>query len=99
MELAHGLKEGSNTVMVPMTIDASGRLLVRIDAEPAYASIVDSTTSTTYTYMCEAMPGTLEAAAAWRICRMNNATGVTTWADGNANFDNVAANRAALNYS
>lgn len=32
MELAHGLKEGSNTVLLPVMVDASGRLCIRVDA-------------------------------------------------------------------
>lgn len=99
MEIPHGKKEGTDTVFVPFMTDSLGRLCVRIDAEPVYASIVDTTSSAEFTYMCEAVPGTQPALAAWRICRMENATGITTWADGNANFDNVAANRTTLAYS
>ena len=58
------------------------------------AEIIDTTTSATYSYFCEAAPGTLASAAAWRISRLTVATGVIQWADGNAAFDNVAANRA-----
>lgn len=63
------------------------------------AEIIDQTTTAGYTYMCEALPGTLTSASAWRISRLNMATGVVLWADGNANFDNVADNRASLSYS
>ncbi len=60
----------------------------------AYAEIIDTTTSATYSYHCEALPGTATSAAAWRVSRLTNATGVVQWADGNANFDNVANDRA-----
>lgn len=60
----------------------------------SYAEIIDTTTSATYAYHCEAVPGTATSDAAWRISRLTVATGVVLWADGNANFDNVADNRA-----
>ncbi len=65
-----------------------------VSAVPTFAEIIDTTTSTTYYYYCEAVPGTLTTAAAWRISRLTVATGVIQWADGNANFDNVATDRA-----
>jgi hypothetical protein len=67
--------------------------------DPALALIVDSTTTAGFTYLCEAQPGTAAATAAWRISKITDATGVTVWADGNGNFDNVAADRASLTYS
>ena len=60
----------------------------------AFAELIDDYTSATYTYICEASPGTLTSAASWRIQRITNATGRTEWADGDANFDNIADNRA-----
>lgn len=63
------------------------------------ASIVDSTTTVGSVYTCEAMPGSLSSAAKWRISKKVTSTGVTTWADGDGNFDNVADNRAALTYA
>ncbi len=68
-------------------------------ADQPLAFIADTTTSATYTYLCEALPGTLASAAAWRVSRIEKATGVCTWADGNSDFDNVANNRASLTYS
>lgn len=67
--------------------------------DAAFAEIIDQTTTAGYTYMCEALPGTLTSAATWRISRLTMATGVVLWADGNAAFDNIADNRAALSYS
>lgn len=52
-------------------------------------------------YRGEAAPGTLESAAGWRIRRLtlSGDDDVTEeWADGNANFDNVWADRAILGY-
>jgi hypothetical protein len=63
------------------------------------ASILDSTSNASYVYFCEAPPGTLSSAAAWRISRLNVATGVTTWAGGTAAYTNIADNRTALAYS
>ena len=57
----------------------------------------------TTTYVCIAPPGSLSSAAVWKIYREVVSGGGTirtvTWADGNAQFDNVADNRATLTYS
>jgi hypothetical protein len=58
------------------------------------AEIIDTTTSATYYYHCEAAPGTITTDAAWRISRFTVATGVLQWADGNGKFDNAASTRA-----
>jgi hypothetical protein len=64
-------------------------------------AIVVDEVSSTLTYVGEAVPGTLQATALWRIKRISIAAGVTTieWADGDSNFDNVFSNRASLAYS
>lgn len=69
-------------------------IVIGIRNAEALAEIIDTTTSATYSYHCEAAPGTATSAAAWRISRLTVATGVVQWADGNGNFDNVADNRA-----
>lgn len=68
--------------------------LVSATDNVAYAEIIDTTTSATYNYHCEAQPGTLTSAALWRISRLTVATGIVQWADGNSAFDNIADNRA-----
>jgi hypothetical protein len=56
--------------------------------------------SSTLTYIGHATPGTLNAAAAWRIRRVTGSSDITVeWADGNANYDNVWDDRAGLSYS
>ena len=52
----------------------------------------------TYTYVGEAAVGAAESDAVWRIQRVDS-SGNVTWADGNANFDNVWVNYASLTYS
>lgn len=74
-------------------------VLVDYIDEMPYATIIDSITTPGTTYICEAYPGTLSSAAKWRIQKLVSATGVITFADGNAAFDNIADNRAALAYS
>jgi hypothetical protein len=56
--------------------------------------------SDTITYIGEALPGTSQSAAAWRIKRIDSSSGTSIlYADGDAQFDNIWANRAALSYS
>jgi hypothetical protein len=51
-------------------------------------------------YLGKALPGELTSSAVWQISKINMTTGViTTWADGDSNFDNIWDNRASLTYS
>lgn len=53
------------------------------------------------TYIAYAPPGTLQSSAAWRVKRIveSGSNTVITWADGNANYDNVATDLTNLSYS
>lgn len=51
-----------------------------------------------YTYTMLAAPGSLSGNAVWRISRTDS-VGSRMWADGNANFDNVASNYLAITYT
>ncbi len=56
--------------------------------------------SATIAYLGKALPGTVTSAGSWQISKINTTSGiVTTWADGNSNFDNIWDNRASLTYS
>lgn len=53
------------------------------------------------TYVGIATPGSAQASAVWQ-CKKIDATGgntVVTWADGDADFDNVASDLTSLTYS
>lgn len=73
--------------------DGSFAQVVAAD-DVAYAEIIDTTTSATYAYHCEALAGSATSAAVWRISRLTVATGVVQWANGDGNFDNIADARA-----
>ncbi len=74
------------------------------DAVP-YAERVDFVGDTViyrgYAELVDGEPGPAEADAVWRIKRLTfvGPDVSTTWADGNANFDNAWNDRAALTYS
>lgn len=58
------------------------------------------TVSGSITYVGLAAPGTTQAAAKWQCKKIDETTGVViTFADGDANFDNVATDLVALTYS
>ncbi len=97
MEVIQGKKHGSHTVFLPVAVDDLGRVIVSDDAP--MASIVDTTSTAGYHYLCEAEPGSPVGSAVWRISRLTVATGVLQWAGGTAAFVHVAADRAALSYS
>lgn len=59
----------------------------------------DSSASPTL-YLGVAVPGSATSAAAWQITKFDVSSGVVqTYADGDANFDNVWDDRASLSYS
>ena len=52
------------------------------------------------TYLGKAKPGSSQASAVWQAKKIDGSSGtVITFADGNANFDNVATDLTALSYS
>lgn len=66
-----------------------------------YAKRLDSVSSTEM-YKGEAAVGSLTTSALWRIQKIifgNDGDVTITWADGNANFDNIWDNRLSLSYS
>jgi len=58
------------------------------------------TVSGSITYVGIAAPGTAQATAKWQCKKIDETTGtVVTFADGDANFDNVATDLTALTYT
>src|SRR3990172_10650651 len=58
------------------------------------------TESGTVTYICRAAPGTTQATAKWQVFKIDDTTStIISFADGNANFDNVATDLTSLTYS
>lgn len=79
------------------TLGYDGQALQRSLAD---AMAVKVTTSGDITYIGLAAAGTAEATAKWQARKINASSGVViTFADGNANFDNVATDLTALSYS
>lgn len=87
---------------LPMQLEINYGMLAGISEEDmAYADRADMV-GTTLIYRGQAAPGALESAGLWRIRRLTIGTDddvTTEWADGNANFDNIWADRAALSYA
>ena len=59
--------------------------------DPVMTTLIDN--AGTYTYIGEALPGTLTSAASWLISRVTNATGSIYQSSGK--FDQVWDNRAS----
>lgn len=84
-------------VSVSESLGYDGQNLQRLNADAMATKI---TTSGSVTYIAIAAPGTAESTAKWQAKKVDSTTGVViTWADGNANFDNVATDLTALTYS
>ncbi len=67
-------------------------------ASAAYATRIDEA-SATVSYVGKAALGSATSAAAWQIQKLDSTSGlIVTWADSNADFDNVWDNRASLTY-
>lgn len=74
------------------------------DAVATFAQRIDDTTASTIYYFGEAVPGTLDANALWRISRITFITPGEDdvdieWADGDSDFDNIWDDRLGLSYS
>lgn len=70
-------------------------------AEINYAQRIDEKTTAKTVYIGKAEIGALPSSAVWQIKRISDVTTttITTWADGNDEFDNVWDDRAILTYS
>lgn len=66
-----------------------------------HSSIRVDDASSTVTYVGEAPFASSESDAVWRIKKLETIGTVfkVTWADGNANFDNVWSNRTSITYT
>lgn len=76
-------------------------LVYELSKVPTYATNFDQYDATTG-YLGEAIPGSSSADAVWRIKKLVFGTDgdvTTTFADGNAAFDNIWDDRASLTYS
>lgn len=82
-----------------MLTDAELRASPLDTRSQAYAKRIDEA-SATVTYIGQAAVGSSEGSAVWQILKMTESGSVTsiTYADSNANFDNVWTNRASLSY-
>jgi len=74
-----------------------GLTLQRVIASSVALKITESGSNT---YIAIASPGTAQATARWQCRKIDESSGIViTWADGDANFDNVATDLTALSYS
>lgn len=66
------------------------------DSAPTALKITESGTTT---YVAISFPGTPVSSPLWQVKKIDESSGtVITWADGDANFDNVATDLTALSY-
>jgi len=73
---------------------------VNLQRQPAKNLAIKITESGSVTYIGLAKPGTAQATAKWQARKLDESSGlVITWADGDANFNNVATDLTALSYS
>ena len=85
--------------VIPYVDDGSGNAVMQVTGDLAIRYVVDSVTDTTF-YLGKAAPGTATNSASWQIIKIDESAGtVTTWADGNIDFDNVWDDRQSLSYS
>lgn len=79
-----------------VTINANVVLLSSKFALVSNSKIISSVGG--YTYIADAIPGSLSSTAVWRIKQIDSG-GTSLWADGNANFDNVASDMLTKTYT
>lgn len=89
---------GSVPVVNPDGSNISGGTVAITDAR--YAVIADDATTGGVVYVGYAAIGSATSAGVWRIKKIDTTNyPVTTWCDGNDNFDNVFDDRVSLTYS
>lgn len=82
-----------------LVFEALGYDGVNVQRQPAMALAMKLTEAGSITYLARSAPGTAEATAKWQVIKMDETTGlVITYADSNANFDNVATDLPSLTY-
>lgn len=71
-----------------------------IATSPYLALRLDDSSTANVTYIGKAAIGTATSAASWQIFKLDESSGLSiTWADGDANFNNIWNNRTGLTYS
>lgn len=96
------LEKVYDKVYKALTVQGYGFDGVTLQRMTADALAIKVTVVTTITYVGVAAPGTAQATAKWQCKKIDESTAGTTiitWADGNANFDNVSTDLTALSYS
>lgn len=99
-------KDFNVAVVEMLGYDSSTSSLRRVIVDPngAFATAtsnlaVKMTISGTSTYIAKAAPASTQASAVWQVKKIDSSSGIIiTWADGNANFDNVATDLTSLTY-
>lgn len=84
---------------MPMTepVGYDGQNLQRLNADNMAMKVTEVGS---VTYLAIAAPGTPQSEAYWQVKKIDKTTGVViTWADGDANYDNVATDLTSLTYS
>lgn len=82
-------------VLATLGLGYDGQNVVRQEANDQQTKLVESGE---YLYICKSAVGTAEATAKWKIFRIDS-LGSKVYADGNANYDNVATDPTALTYT
>ena len=98
-ESTNTLKTSTSSGSTPATDSTLSTLSDKFLSDKSEIKITEANS---YTYVAYAPPGTAESAAAWMVKRIDETVAGTTkilYADGNANFDNVATDLTALTYS
>lgn len=83
-----------------ITDPAHDSTLIQVRDNIAAAYAVKTTVAGAITYVAKAQPGTAQADAEWQAYKVDETSGtIITWADGNADFDNIATDLTTLSYS
>lgn len=68
-------------------------------ADPTLAVRIDDSSTANTIYIGKASTGAATSSATWQVAKLDTTSGlVKTWADGDANFNNVFDNRTSLTY-
>lgn len=96
-EILNGAFDPTLGILKTMSFGQTGSSAIGMRSD---ALAIKVTISSPITYVAYAVPGAAQSSAVWQALKVDETSGmVVTWADGNANFDNIVTDLTALTYS
>lgn len=95
-----GTSSSDGITPIPIEVDPSTGALITTGSPTYKVSYLPHSTDSNINYIGKAVAGTASSSSIWQISKLDQSSGaVTTYADGDTNFDNIWDDRESLVYS